>query len=137
MDLSSLLAIAHSDGYLQLLLDRGDELELMSIPAPVEAFEGLQNLNEMIAESAVLPVVEEPIAMLPVRSTMATAIGYDSDEEILQVEFKNGSVYQYSGVDEDTWEDLHAADSIGSFFNTEIKGRFESERIDIDDNYCH
>nr|WP_267145353.1 hypothetical protein [Nostoc commune] len=26
VDLSSLVAIAHSDGYLQLLLDRGDEL---------------------------------------------------------------------------------------------------------------
>jgi len=29
VDLSSLVAIAHTDGYLQLLLDRGDELEFV------------------------------------------------------------------------------------------------------------
>jgi len=32
MDLSSLLAIAHSGGNLQLLLERGNQLELMQIP---------------------------------------------------------------------------------------------------------
>ncbi|MEH2317003.1 KTSC domain-containing protein [Nostoc sp.] len=29
----------------------------------------------------------------------------------------------YLGVDENTWEDLHSSDSIGSFFNQEIKGK--------------
>ncbi|AFZ23124.1 hypothetical protein Cylst_0797 [Cylindrospermum stagnale PCC 7417] len=133
VDLSSLLAIAHSDGHLQLLLDRGDELELMEIPAPVQAYEGLQNLNEMIAESAALPAVEEPIAMLPVSSSMAYAVGYNSDEQILQVEFQSGAVYQYSEVDAQTWEDLHSADSIGRFFNQEIKGIFDCERVDNSD----
>ncbi|QSJ19050.1 KTSC domain-containing protein [Nostoc sp. UHCC 0702] len=136
VDLSSLLAIAHSDGYLQLLLDRGDELEFLEIPAPIQAYEGLQELNEIIAETPALPFEEEPIAMLPVNSSMAAAVGYDSDECILQVEFQNGAVYQYSGVDSQTWEDLHSADSIGTFFNEEIKGRYASERLDTDD-YCY
>ncbi|MBE8988740.1 KTSC domain-containing protein [Nostoc sp. LEGE 12450] len=129
VDLSGLVAIAHSDGYLQLLLDRGDELEFLEIPAPIQAYEGLQELNEAIAQTTALPF-EEPIAMLPVSSSMAIAVGYDRDEQILQVEFQSGSVYQYLGVDEDTWEDLHASDSVGSFFNQEIKGRYNCDRLD-------
>lgn len=130
VDLSSLVAIAHSDGYLQLLLDRGDELEFLEIPAPVQAYEGLQELNEVIAQTPALPFEEEPIAMLPVSSSMAIAVGYDRDEHILQVEFQNGGVYQYLGVDEDTWEDLHSSDSIGSFYNQEIKGKYDCDRLD-------
>ncbi|MBC6435112.1 KTSC domain-containing protein [Nostoc sp. HG1] len=64
---------------------------------------------------------------------MAIAVGYDSDEHILQVEFQSGSVYQYLGVDEDTWENLHASDSIGSFFNQAIKGRYDCDRLDYAD----
>lgn len=130
VDLSSLIAIAHSDGYLQLLLDRGDELEFLEIPAPIQAYEGLQELNEAIAETTALPFEEEPIVMLPVVSSMAMAVGYDRNEHILQVEFQSGSVYQYLGVDEDTWEDLHSSDSVGSFFNQEIKGRYDCDRLD-------
>ncbi|MBN3880002.1 MULTISPECIES: KTSC domain-containing protein [unclassified Nostoc] len=130
VDLSSLVAIAHSDGYLQLLLDRGNELEFLEIPAPIQAYEGLQELNETIAETTALPFEEEPIVMLPVVSSMAMAVGYDRNEHILQVEFQSGAVYQYLGVDEDTWEDLHSSDSIGSFFNQEIKGRYDCDRLD-------
>ncbi|MBN3889644.1 MAG: KTSC domain-containing protein [Nostoc sp.] len=130
VDLSSLVAIAHSDGYLQLLLDRGNELEFLEIPAPIQAYEGLQELNEAIAETTALPFEEEPIVMLPVVSSMAMAVGYDRNEHILQVEFQSGAVYQYLGVDEDTWEDLHSSDSIGSFFNQEIKGRYDCDRLD-------
>jgi KTSC domain len=136
VDLSNLVAIAHSDGYLQLLLDRGDELEFLEIPAPVQAYEGLRDLNEIVAETAALPFEEEPIAMLPVSSSMAIAVGYDSDEQILQVEFQSGAVYQYSGVESETWEDLHSTDSIGRFFNDEIKGRYECDRLDYADDYC-
>ncbi|MHC5938865.1 KTSC domain-containing protein [Nostoc sp.] len=130
VDLSSLVAIAHSDGYLQLLLDRGDELEFLEIPAPIQAYEGLQELNEVIAETTLLPFEEEPIVMLPVISSMAMTVGYDRNEHILQVEFQSGAVYQYLGVDKDTWEDLHSSDSIGSFFNQEIKGKYDCDRLD-------
>jgi len=130
VDLSSVVAIAHSDGYLQLLLDRGEELEFLEVPAPVEAYEGLQHLNEIVAETAALPIIEEPIAMLPVSSSMALTVGYSESDRILQVEFQSGAVYQYSEVEPETWEDLNTSDSIGKFFNQEVKGRYESERID-------
>lgn len=130
VDLTKLLGVSHSDGYLQLLLDRGDELEFLEIPAPIQAYEGLQDLNELIAEPPPLLEEEESFAMLPVASTMASAIGYDSENEVLQIEFNSGAVYQYSDIDEDTWEDLHSSDAVGKFYNQYIKGKYQSQRID-------
>ncbi|WP_427158382.1 KTSC domain-containing protein [Aliinostoc sp. HNIBRCY26] len=130
VDLSSLVAIAHTDGHLQLLLDRGNELEFIEIPAPIQAFEGLQELNEIVAETATLPFELEPIAMLPVSSSMASAVGYCSDDQILQVEFQNGAIYQYSGVEPETWQELQSSDSLGRFYNQEIKGKYDCDRID-------
>ncbi|MDJ0799754.1 MAG: KTSC domain-containing protein [Calothrix sp. MO_167.B12] len=128
--LSSIVAIAHSGEYLQLLIDRGNELELLEVPAPVEAYEGLQELNEIVADSLALPTIDEAIAMLPVESSMANAVGYDSDEEVLQVEFNNGAIYQYTDVDDETWDGLYKTDSIGKFFNSEIRGKYQYERLD-------
>jgi KTSC domain len=135
LDLSNILAIAHSNGHLQLLVDRGSELEFLEIAAPVQAYEGLQLLNEIVADCPELPLLKEPIAMLPVSSSMASAVGYDNNENILQVEFHNGTVYQYEGVEPETWKDFYCADSVGSFFNEQIKGQYESERIDEDHDY--
>ena len=90
VDLTNLLGVSHSNGYLQLLLDRGDELEYLELPAPIQAYEGLQDLNELIAEPPPLLEEEESFAMLPVASTMASAIGYDSENEVLQIEFNSG-----------------------------------------------
>jgi hypothetical protein len=122
IDLSSVLAIAHSNGQLGLLLDRGSEIELIEIPAPVQAYEGLQQLSNTIAD-----LESEEIPMLPVNSSCAAAVGYDSNEQILQIEFHNGAVYQYSGVDEDTWEDFYLSDNLGQFYNREIKGQYECD----------
>ncbi|PMB52010.1 KTSC domain-containing protein [Fischerella thermalis CCMEE 5201] len=134
LDLSNVVAIAHSQGHLQLLLDLGNELEFIEIPAPVAAFEGLQHLNEIVAEAKDLPAYEQSIAMLPMNSSMANAIGYDSNTNILQIEFHNGAVYQYSDIDQDTWQDLHQADSVGKFFNENVRGKYQYERVD--DDYC-
>lgn len=130
IDLSKLLGVSHSDGYLQLLLDRGNELEFLEIPAPIQAYEGLQDLNELIAEPPPLLEEEETFAMLPVASTMASAIGYDSENEVLQIEFNSGAVYQYSDIDEDTFEDLYSSDAVGRYYNQYIKGKYQSQRID-------
>jgi hypothetical protein len=130
VDLSKLLGVSHSDGYLQLLLDRGNELEFLEIAAPVQAYEGLQDLNELIAEPPPLLEEEETFAMLPVASPMANAIGYDSENEVLQIEFNSGAVYQFSEVDEDTWEDLYTSEAVGRYFNQNIKGRYQSQRVD-------
>jgi KTSC domain len=131
LDLSSVVAIAYSEERLQLLLNRGDELELLAVPAPVAAFEGLQHLNEMVAGVLALPSPPEPIAMLAVDSSMANAVGYDEENQVLQVEFYNGATYQFSGVEPEIWEELHDTDSIGGYFNAEIKGNYQCRALPI------
>jgi KTSC domain len=131
LNLGDVVAIAHDQGHLKLLLNQGSELELLEIEAPVQAFEGLQQLNNIVASYT----EQAPsIAMLPVSSSMANALGYDAVNNVLQVEFCNGAVYQYTGVEPEIWDDLHDTDSIGKYFNHEIKGNYQCERVD--DDYC-
>jgi KTSC domain len=130
IDLSSLRAIAHDDDGLKLLIEREDEIEYIEIPAPLAAYEGLQLLDRIIASAAAIEPDRELIEMLPACSTMAAQVGYDYDREILQIEFNSGSVYQYSQVEPELWEDLQSTDSIGSFYNQEIKGYYPSVRIE-------
>jgi KTSC domain len=130
IDLSSLKAIAHDGNGLKLIVERDDEFELVEVPAPLAAYEGLQLLNAIVSEPAYLEPVEDPIEMHPVYSTMASQIGYDPDREILQIEFQSGAVYQYAEVDPEIWEDLQYSDSIGCFYNDEIKGYYPSARIE-------
>ncbi|GET42536.1 KTSC domain-containing protein [Microseira wollei] len=140
LDLSNILAISHNDDYLAIAIDRGDRLDIIEIPAPKAAYEGLVQLNEIAASDSPelaasidfyqLPGVQAEIPMLPVHSTMANSIGYDPDRHLLQIEFKNGSVYEYEGVDEETWEDLLSTNSPGGFYNREIKGNYRSRRLD-------
>lgn len=140
IDLSNVVAVGHEDDRLGLLIDRGDEVEYLELNAPPAAYQGLKQVSSLATnpgaqltgspEPAQLPATETPIAMLPVCSSMAKAVGYDRQREVLQVEFNNGSVYQYSQVETETWEYLQQSDSVGQFFNREIKGYYESQRLD-------
>lgn len=130
IDLSNIVAVGHSDGNLGLLIDRGEEIEYIEIPAPQAAYQGLQQVNSLAASQSVIPPGQKQLTMQPVNSAMAKAVGYDRTCETLQVEFNNGSVYQYSGVEQETWESLQTADSTGRFFNREIKGKYECDRVD-------
>ncbi len=128
IDLSSLKAIAHDDDGLKLIIEREHELEYIEIPAPLAAYEGLQLLDRIIASAAAIEP-SESIEMLPACSAMAAQVGYDYDREILQIEFNSGAVYQYSAVAPEVWEDLQSTDSIGSFYNREIKGYYPSVKV--------
>lgn len=50
---------------------------------------------------------------------------------------KFNCVTAYFDVEAETWEDFHSADSIGEFFNQEIKGNYECDCIDniYDEDY--
>jgi KTSC domain len=129
IDLSSLRAIAHDDNGLKLLIERENEIEYIEISAPLAAYEGLQLLDRIIASTAAIAPSEE-IEMLPACSSMAAQVGYDEEREILQIEFNSGAVYQYAHVEPELWEDLQSTDSVGSFYNHEIKGYYPSQRIE-------
>jgi len=64
--------------------------------------------------------VFKPIEIMkpvPVRSSSLAYVAYDSRRKILQVEFRDGTVYQYATVPVQTYHDLLRADSKGSYFN--------------------
>ena len=65
----------------------------------------------------------------PVTSTNIRAIGYDADSQTLEIEFNKGPVYQYSGVPPGEHEGLMAADSKGTYFNTNIKNRYSFVKL--------
>jgi KTSC domain len=140
IDLSNVLAVGHSNGQLGLLIDRGSEIEFIEIAAPEAALHGLQMVDFIAnTDTAELsPGIESKeiassggkIEMLSVNSAMARSIGYDEEEQVLQIEFSCGSVYQYSDVELETWESLQDADSTGRFFNSEIKGYYPSQRVE-------
>jgi KTSC domain len=56
-----------------------------------------------------------------VSSSNIAAIGYDAKQQVLEVEFLNGSVYQYSGIPESLYIGLMNAASHGSYFDNHIK----------------
>jgi len=66
---------------------------------------------------------------IPVTSTNVQSIGYDSENQILEVEFQNGGVYQYAGVPSGEYDALMSADSKGSYLSRNIKGRYSCSKL--------
>lgn len=65
-----------------------------------------------------------------VSSSNIASIGYDPMRMILEVEFLNGSIYQYYDVPEELYIGLMAASSHGKFLNEYIKkGGYRFERV--------
>jgi len=56
-----------------------------------------------------------------VQSSHIASVGYERDSSTLEVEFLNGSVYQYFGVPESIFEGLVNAPSKGSFLHHNVK----------------
>ncbi len=66
---------------------------------------------------------------IPVTSTNIQSVGYDQNTQILEVEFKNGTVYQYTDVSLGEYEGLMGAGSKGSYLNMNIKGRYSCTKL--------
>lgn len=57
-----------------------------------------------------------------VSSSLLTSVGYDSDEQLLEVALQDGKIYQYRDVPGETYHGLMTADSLGRYFNHHIRG---------------
>jgi hypothetical protein len=56
-----------------------------------------------------------------VSSSHLASVGYDSTTNTLEIEFNDGSVYQYFNVPESVYRGLMQAASHGSYFDSHIK----------------
>jgi hypothetical protein len=67
--------------------------------------------------------------MINVDSSNIEAIGYDENSSTLQVEFKNGGMYQYFDVPEEVFIGLRDADSVGGYLAARIKGTYRYSKV--------
>jgi hypothetical protein len=58
---------------------------------------------------------------------------YDFLDNDLYITFNNGNIYKYTNVDMLTFLRLQEAQSVGKFFASEIKPKFEFEKIGSED----
>ena len=64
-----------------------------------------------------------------VESSNLASIGYDAENEILEIEFNHGGVYQYFDVSENVYEELMNADSHGRYFIHNIKDDYDYQKM--------
>lgn len=68
----------------------------------------------------------------PVESSNLASVGYDTNSEILEVEFKKSGVYRYFNVPQIEHERLIGAHAlgttIGKYFSANIKNAFACEK---------
>ena len=60
-----------------------------------------------------------------VKSSAITSFGYDERTRILEIEYRNGSVYRYKEVPRHIWDELKHADSVGAYVNANIRDKYD------------
>jgi hypothetical protein len=65
-----------------------------------------------------------------VQSSNLLSIGYDANSKILEIEFRNGTIYQYFDVQEAIYLALMNATSQGKFFHQFVKDRYRFKRTE-------
>lgn len=65
----------------------------------------------------------------PVQSSNVMSVGYDESSQTLEVEYKDGSVYQYYNVPASVYAELLATSSVGKFIHQYIKNAYPFARI--------
>jgi len=65
----------------------------------------------------------------PVASSNIASVGYDAPSETLEVEFQNGTVYQFYNISQGIYDQFMEASSKGKFFSTYIKNAYPYSRV--------
>lgn len=64
-----------------------------------------------------------------VSSSNVASIGYDNASQTLEVEFLNGSIYEYYDVPENVYQELIAASSVGGYLAQRVKNVYGYSRV--------
>lgn len=64
-----------------------------------------------------------------VSSSNLAAVGYDEKEQVLEIEFNHGGVYQYFDVPKEEYEALMNASSHGEYFSANIRNDYEYHKM--------
>lgn len=66
---------------------------------------------------------------VPVTSSNVRSVGYDLATRTLEVEFNNGSVYDYAGVPPDVFAQLMQSPSVGSYLAKSVKPKYTAKKV--------
>jgi hypothetical protein len=66
---------------------------------------------------------------ISVSSSNISSIGYDPTTQVLEVEFNDGSIYQYDGVPQSVYDDFINASSHGQYLHQHIKDVYPHRKI--------
>lgn len=56
-------------------------------------------------------------------------ISYYENTNVLEVQFKNNSIYHYEGVSNEVWEEAYNAPSIGNYLHRSIIGVYGVTKV--------
>ncbi|GAB1542784.1 hypothetical protein NUACC21_54580 [Scytonema sp. NUACC21] len=103
----------HSDQFLK------DAEKFFELPTQPEAVE---EIRDVIFQNTITK-------RITVESACLRSVGYDTANQILEIEFQKGEVYQYQGVPVTVYAALMNASSHGKYFNANIKDVFPCHRL--------
>ena len=66
-----------------------------------------------------------------VTSSNVASVGYENGT--LEVEFKNGAVYDYSDVAPEEYQALLGSESVGKFVASRVRGRYPTAKVETDE----
>lgn len=70
---------------------------------------------------------------VPVESSMIKSVGHSFPRRMLEIEFKDGSVYRYKGVKKKAFEALLSSESKGKHFHQNIKAQYPYKKYQAKD----
>jgi hypothetical protein len=69
--------------------------------------------------------------MAYVQSSALEQVSYEENDHTLRAKFRiSGRTYIYRGVPRELYDELILADSIGAYFNSHIRDRFDFEELE-------
>jgi hypothetical protein len=66
---------------------------------------------------------------LPLESTMLASAAYSPEQTLLDLEFRNGTLYRFFDVPAACFQRFMASDSKGAYFNRNIRNRFRYQLL--------
>ena len=61
-------------------------------------------------------------------SSSIRSVGYDSANQIMEIEFQSGGIYCYYGVPREVYQELLNAPSKGRYFEANVRGTYRYAR---------